>query len=77
MKLLTPENISEAFQLPLSTVHRLAREGKIPGARKIGRLWRFSEEAIKDWLGGKSEEQSIVQEVRGIARQIIDKHSRS
>ena len=33
------------------TMRRLAREGRIP-SRKVGRSWRFSADALREWLTG-------------------------
>jgi len=46
---LTIDEISDYLKIPKSTVYKLVREGKIP-ANKIGRHWRFSKEAIDQWL---------------------------
>jgi hypothetical protein len=52
-------------------VKELARQGKIPGI-KVGRLWRFSEEALLEWVGDKSKShpgdvESIVDRIIGEA----------
>ena len=48
---LTIEEISIYLKVPISTLYKLAREGKIP-ANKIGRHWRFHKQAIDRWLAG-------------------------
>jgi excisionase family DNA binding protein len=49
MTLLTPQEVSELFKIPIVQVQKLARERKIP-AGKIGRLWRFREKDIWRWF---------------------------
>lgn len=45
----TAEEIAEYLRLPLSTVYKLAQDGKLPGF-KVGRHWRFRKEAFQDWI---------------------------
>jgi len=40
---------SQYLRIPVSTLYKLAQEGKIPG-QKVGRHWRFRREAIDRWL---------------------------
>lgn len=47
--LLTPEQVSELFNLKVRQVTELARQGRIP-AIKLGRLWRFSVDSLKRWI---------------------------
>jgi len=49
LNFLTPQQISELFQIEVRTIHDLARKGKIP-AIKVGRLWRFRQEDIWRWI---------------------------
>ena len=45
-------NVDEAADLPgVSpwTIREQARQGRLPG-RKVGKEWRFSREALLDWL---------------------------
>jgi excisionase family DNA binding protein len=32
-----------------TTLYRLVRQGKIPGAFRVGKDWRFKREAIEQW----------------------------
>jgi excisionase family DNA binding protein len=46
-------NMDEACLLlgvSIKTFHKVLREGEIPG-RKIGREWKFSRQALIDWVG--------------------------
>jgi excisionase family DNA binding protein len=48
--IMTIEELSAYLKVSISTLYKLAREGKIP-ANKIGRHWRFHKQAIDRWLG--------------------------
>lgn len=44
--------IEEAFKylrVPLSSLYKLAQDGRIP-CQKVGRHWRFRKETIDHWL---------------------------
>lgn len=51
--MLTAEQLADLVQLDPKTVRSLAARGEIPG-RKLGREWRFSRQAVLDWLGGST-----------------------
>jgi len=38
---VSPEDAAHAFDLKPETIRRLCRDGKIPGARKVGGVWRI------------------------------------
>ncbi len=38
---VSPEDAARFFDVDVEHIRRLCREGKIPGARKIGNLWRI------------------------------------
>ncbi len=46
---LTVEQLAELLQIDDKTVRTLASKGDLPG-RKIGRHWRFSRQAVLEWL---------------------------
>jgi excisionase family DNA binding protein len=46
---MTIEEASRYIRIPLSSLYKLAQEGKIP-CQKVGRHWRFRKEAIDRWL---------------------------
>ena len=48
--LMTVSEVSEFLRLADSTVYRLAMKGELP-ARKVGGVWRFSREALHNWIG--------------------------
>ncbi len=38
---VSPEEAADYFQVTAETIRRLCRDGKIPGARKLGGQWRI------------------------------------
>jgi excisionase family DNA binding protein len=51
-KLLTPEEVAERLRISRWTVMDYLREGRIKG-RKIGRLWRITEEDLQAFVEGQ------------------------
>ncbi len=52
-EILTTKEVAEYLNIHPLTVHRYAREGKIP-AFKIGTDWRFHRKYIGRWIREKS-----------------------
>ncbi|HZL27540.1 MAG TPA: helix-turn-helix domain-containing protein [Acidobacteriaceae bacterium] len=50
---LTPEQVAEKLQMNASVVRRMLAEGKLPG-RRVGRIWRVSARALRDFIEGSS-----------------------
>lgn len=46
---MTIEETSRYLRIPLSSLYKLAQNGKIP-CQKVGRHWRFRKETIDHWL---------------------------
>lgn len=46
---MTIEEASRYLQIPLSSLYKLAQDGKVP-CQKVGRHWRFRKETIDQWL---------------------------
>ncbi len=46
---LTPVEAGLYLNLHVRTIHRLAKNGLIPG-RKLGGRWRFSKAALDEWF---------------------------
>jgi excisionase family DNA binding protein len=46
---MTINETSEYLRIPLSTLYKLAQDGRIP-CQKVGRHWRFRRQAIDNWL---------------------------
>jgi excisionase family DNA binding protein len=51
---MTIEEASKYLQIPLSSLYKLAQDGKIP-CQKVGRHWRFRKETIDQWLDSRVE----------------------
>jgi len=51
-EILTAKEVADYLNLHPLTVHRYAREGKIP-AFKIGTDWRFHKKYIEKWIKQK------------------------
>lgn len=52
-EILTAKEVAEYLSIHTLTVHRYAREGKIP-AFKIGSDWRFHKKFIDRWIREKT-----------------------
>ena len=46
---LSVEEVAEHSGVNMTTVYRLAQQGKLPGF-KLGGQWRFSPDMLKDWV---------------------------
>ena len=55
--MMTIEEVAEFLRIPVSSVYKLAQEGRLP-AQKIGRHWRFYRPSLMSWIrsGGASAE---------------------
>ena len=54
-KIMQAKEVAEYLHLHLFTVHKFAREGRIP-AFKLGNDWRFKRSSLEDWI--KKEEKN-------------------
>lgn len=50
MSYLTTRDLQELIRVDKSTIYRMAEAGRLP-AVKVGRQWRFPEDAVMSWLG--------------------------
>lgn len=48
-KILTLEELATYLRVHRSTIYRLLKHKKLPGAFKIGSDWRFNLETIDEW----------------------------
>lgn len=55
-EILNMEEASEFFNVSIKTFIKLLKEEKVP-ARKIGREWRFSRQALVQWLSSGDSQQ--------------------
>src|SRR5919201_1121938 len=53
---LTVEQLAQLLQLDAKTVRNLAAAGDLPG-RQLGRHWRFSRQAVLEWLANPGRPQ--------------------
>ncbi len=51
---LTAKQAAEVLQVHYRLVVREAVAGRLPG-RKVGRSWRFSEQALRAWLRNQDQ----------------------
>jgi len=56
--IMTAKEVAEYLNLHVFTVHKYARQGKIP-AFKIGTDWRFHRKFIERWIREKMNYQAI------------------
>ena len=57
-EILDAKDVSEYLHVHLFTIHKYAREGKIP-AFKIGADWRFHRKSIEKWIREKEQSNII------------------
>ena len=48
-EIMSIEQLAKYLDISLSTLYKLAQDGKLPG-QKVGRRWRFHKDAIDEWL---------------------------
>lgn len=53
-KPFTVEEVARFLGVTRDTIYRMARRGRIPGIR-LGRIWRFPQEVILEWLAAKAK----------------------
>ena len=71
-QVLTIEEASKYLRIPLSTLYKLAQDGKIP-CQKVGRHWRFRKEAIDRWLENTSRVE-LNNECTNSMNEVVDNH---
>ncbi len=52
--IMTIEEVSTYLRVPVSSLYKLAQQGKIP-ASKVGRHWRFRREFIDRWIDDQAQ----------------------
>jgi len=48
-EIMTIEEASDFLRIPLSSLYKLAQQGKIP-CQKVGKHWRFHKQALEKWF---------------------------
>lgn len=48
-EILTPQEAADFLRVPLLTVQRQAKAGRLPG-RRVGKEWRFSRTMLREWV---------------------------
>lgn len=64
-EILTAKEVAEYLNIHPLTVHKHAREGKIP-AFKIGTDWRFHKKHIERWIKQKSTSNLRSKELKNL-----------
>jgi len=61
---LTAEQVADLLQMDVQVIRRKAARGQIPGAAKVGRVWRFNEAVLRQWLasGGDAHRRATQDE---------------
>ena len=54
-KYLTIQQVCDLLQLGERTVYDLCRQGKLPGAAKVGGSWRVDPAALQRWMASGGE----------------------
>lgn len=54
-RLLTTREVVDLLQLDRVTIYKMVKDGELPALR-LGGQWRFSEDALGDWLRGRRGE---------------------
>ena len=49
-KILKPRQVQELLQISRTTFFRMVKDGELPGAFKLGNLWRVDRDRLKDWI---------------------------
>ena len=64
---MTIQETSQYLRIPISSLYKLAQEGKIP-CQKVGRHWRFRRKTIERWLDenpNRNQGNNIVEKASG------------
>ncbi len=57
-EILTAEEVAEFLRVPLLTVQRQAKAGRLPG-RRIGKQWRFSRTVLLEWIAAGPDRHDL------------------
>lgn len=62
-ELITIDDLSRRLKVPKSSLYQFARNGKIPGAFKIGKHWRFRADLIEQWIEEQTKPHAMIKEL--------------
>lgn len=65
---LTPKELAKLMRIHPYTVERLAREGRIKGAFKMGGVWRFPTRQFLEWMKAGGDLRAHLNSRRGKRR---------
>lgn len=51
-EIMTIEEAAKYLRVPLSSLYRLAQDGKVP-CQKVGRHWRFLRQSLATWVANE------------------------
>lgn len=57
-EILTAEEVAEFLRVPLLTVQRQAKAGRLPG-RRVGKQWRFSRTVLLEWIAAGPDRHDL------------------
>jgi excisionase family DNA binding protein len=57
-EVLTADEIAEKLKVPKSTIEEMARAGKLPGAFRVGKHWRFDLDSVQTGLPRLDKEET-------------------
>jgi excisionase family DNA binding protein len=78
LRTLSAQEVADATGVPIETVWSAAKNGSLYG-RKLGREWRFTIPAIREWIGLSPERTSSAAEdgpMRGESRTVAGRKPR-
>ncbi|MDP3919197.1 MAG: helix-turn-helix domain-containing protein [Candidatus Omnitrophota bacterium] len=55
IKLLKPKEVAKQLRISNRSVAYLAQSGKIPGAFRVGKHWRFKEALLIEWINDTAD----------------------
>jgi excisionase family DNA binding protein len=57
-EILTPQEAADFLRVPLLTVQRQAKAGRLPG-RRVGKEWRFSRTMLREWVASGPDHHDL------------------
>jgi len=57
-EIVTVEELASRLKVPSSTIEELARKGKLPGAFRVGKHWRFDLDLLRATLPTARDEDA-------------------